>query len=386
MRALFMGQTGIGKRSHLQGLKTLCEAKGRPINGVFSVGDIMYEESRTAGKSLQEGKILDIPLGELGLLRRLAFTRISHESTTMDNMFVDSHAVFRWNNQLFKAFDLPELKELRPDIIITLIDDVEAVKLRLDDIQRSGALPTGTAYSLKDLMVWREEEILASEILASILGVDHYVLGVALEPEVTSNPLEPAFGLMFQPWKKRAYISYPISDAREKPEVWDKVLRFRKLARSYLTAFDPLMISEKRLHPLMVRRKQECPDAKELVCDVRGRNVQLNMQEIEAVIPDIDGQTVARDYKLIDQSDIVVAYFPLDVDGGPLVAGGVQSEIEHASASTKEVIIVWEAPRDPTPFIHQKADKRFDSLEELEVFLRDTSPGVGQLELPLGPD
>ena len=386
MRALFMGQTGLAKKSQLDSLAQLCARRGKPIDKVFNVGDIMYEESRTAGNPLREGKILDLPLAELGILRRLAFTRLSYESSTSSSVFVDSHGVFRWNNQLFRAFELKELQEMNPDLIITLIDDVEAVKLRLDDLQQEGQLPSNTRYSLKDLLVWREEEILASEIVASVLGIPHYALGVWLESEVAPEPLEVAYNLMFQPWKRRAYISYPISDAQSKPEIWQKVLGFRRLARSYLTSFDPLMISEKRLQSLMMKELMKHPGATELVCDVRGRELKLGIDEIAAVMPDIDGQTVARDYKLIDQSELIVAYFPLDVDGGPLVAGGVQSEIEHATASTKEVIIVWEAARAPTPFIHQKADILLRSLDELDEYLKKVSPASGQLEMPMEAD
>ena len=139
---------------------------------------------------------------------------------------------------------------------------------------------------------------------------------------MTDSPLEVAYNLIFQPWKRKAYISYPISDARGKPEVWERVLRFRKLTRSYLTAFDPLMIDEKRLHHMLLKHREEDPGAIRLVCDVRGKAVQLNVQEMEGIIPDIDGQIMARDYKLIDQSDMIVAYIPLDVDGSPLIAGG----------------------------------------------------------------
>jgi adenylate kinase len=188
---------------------------------------------------------------------------------------------------------------------------------------------------------------------------------------------------MFEPWKRKAYISYPISDAQAKPRIWENVTRYRKLARSYLTAFDPLMISEKRLPDLMRQRKQQDSEATDLECTVLGKTVLLNLQEIEAIADDIDGQVVARDYRLIDQSDMIVAYFPVDTDGSPLIAGGVQSELEHAAASTKEIVIVWEASRDPTPFIEQKADKRFASLNELESYLQIISQRPGQQEMPL---
>ena len=187
MRVLFMGQTGIDKQRHLRLLRELCSARGKAIDALFSIGDIMYEESQKAGQLIREGKILDLRLAELAVLRRAAFNRIGNESAGLQNVFVSSHAVFRWNNQLFRAFELADFEAFQPDLIITLVDDVEAVKLSLEGLRDSGELPADTAYSLKDLLVWREEEMLAAEILASILGVPHYVLGVWLEPEVTST-------------------------------------------------------------------------------------------------------------------------------------------------------------------------------------------------------
>ena len=381
MRALFTGQTGIDKKSQLQALRDFCARKGKSIEAVFNVGDIMYEESRKSGATLKKGKILDLPLAQLGALRRGAFNLIRSHSSGMSNVFVNSHAVFRWNNRLMRAFELPEIKEFQPDVIVTLIDDVEAVKMRLDAFKSSGDLPPDTKYSLKDLLVWREEEMLASEILASVLDIPHYVLGISLEEEVSLEPLEVMYHLMFEPWRKKTYVSYPISDARARPDIWEKVVRYRKLLRAYLTAFDPLMIGEKRLLDLAQQTQNEAED---MECPALGETVLLSRREVEAIRDDIDGQVVARDLKLIDQSEMLVAYFPAYADGNPLIAGGVQSEIEHAEASTKDIVIVWEASRDPTPFIGQKGDGLLlRSLDELEDYLKSISQRPGQQEMPL---
>ena len=380
MRVLFTGQTGIDKKAQLQALSEFCAQKGRSIQAIFNIGDIMYAESRRSGLRLAEGKILDLPLAQLGALRRSALNVVRNEVADKTNVLVNSHAVFRWNNRLFRAFELPEVRDLAPDAIVTLIDDVEAVKLRLDRFKDSGELPPDTRYSLKDLLVWREEEMLASEILASFLEIPHYVLGVSLEDEVSKMPLDVMYSLMFEPWKKTTYVSYPISGARSRPYVWEKVVEYRRLARKYLTAFDPLMIDEKRLVEL-AQRSADGTD--EVECTALGQTVRLSRREIEAIAYDIDGQIVARDYKLIDQSEMIVAYFPVDASGEPLIAGGVQSEIEYAAASTKKVVILWEASRDPTPFIGQRGDVLVRSLEELEEHLRSISEQPGQREMQL---
>ena len=380
MRVLFTGQTGIDKKSQLQALSNLCADRGRSIQAIFNIGDMMYAESLRSGLRLTEGKILDLPLAQLGALRRSAFNLVRTEMAENENVIVNSHAVFRWNNRLFRSFELPEVRDLRPDVIVTLIDNVEAVKLRLDRFKESGDLPPDIRYSLKDLLVWREEEMLASEILASVLEIPHYVLGVSLEEEVSAMPLDVVYSLMFEPWRKKTYVSFPISGARSKPDVWEKVVRYRRMARSYLTAFDPLMIDEKRLVDLA---QQSADGSEEVECWALGQSVRLSRREIDAIADDIDGQIVARDYKLIDQSEMIVAYFPADASGEPLIAGGVQSEIEYAAASTKKVVILWEASRDPTPFIGQRGDVLVRSMEELEEHLMSISQQPGQREMEL---
>ena len=50
--------------------------------------------------------------------------------------------------------------ELDADLYVTLVDNVDAVHERLT---REHDLP----HTLKDILVWREEEILATEVLAN---------------------------------------------------------------------------------------------------------------------------------------------------------------------------------------------------------------------------
>ena len=56
-------------------------------------------------------------------------------------------------------------------------------------------------------------------------------------------------------------------------------------------------------------------------------------------------QTVARDYKLIKQSDFVVVYYPTTV-----LSAGVISEMIYAVANGKQVFAVWLPPTEPSPF------------------------------------
>ena len=74
-------------------------------------------------------------------------------------MIVNSHATFRWKHGLFAAFDFDQLALFKADLYVTLLDNVETVHQRL-------GLNHGVEHSLKDLMVRREEEILATDLLS----------------------------------------------------------------------------------------------------------------------------------------------------------------------------------------------------------------------------
>ena len=53
--------------------------------------------------------------------------------------------------------------QLDADLYVTLVDNVDAVHERLT------RETTTSHHTLKDILVWREEEILATEILATII-------------------------------------------------------------------------------------------------------------------------------------------------------------------------------------------------------------------------
>jgi hypothetical protein len=75
-----------------------------------------------------------------------------------------------------------------------------------------------------------------------------------------------------------------------------------------------------------------------------------------------------RDFKLIDQSDMIVSYIPeIPGEGGkgiPGLSSGVERELQHAWEHTKEVFVVWKPRKAPSPFITETATKVFSTTEE----------------------
>ena len=80
---------------------------------------------------------------------------------------------------------------------------------------------------------------------------------------------------------------------------------------------------------------------------------------------DINSQIYARDFMLIDQSDIIVSFIPTLADGGAAISSGVERELQHAHEAAKEVYVVWTAEQRPSVFVTQTATGVFKSIDEM---------------------
>jgi hypothetical protein len=82
-----------------------------------------------------------------------------------------------------------------------------------------------------------------------------------------------------------------------------------------------------------------------------------------------------RDFKLIDQADMIVSYVPeLKSESGKIIPGlssGVERELQHAWEHAKEVYVVWKPSKNPSPFITETATKVFDSVEEALAYFEE---------------
>ena len=108
------------------------------------------------------------------------------------------------------------------------------------------------------------------------------------------------------------------------------------------------------------------------------RSFNVSVKQILDVAGDIDGQIYARDFKLIDQSDMIVSYVPELTTGIPGLSSGVERELHHAFEHGKEVYVVCMPVRPPSPFITETATQVFGSVTEAMQYFDDqgiTEPG-----------
>ncbi len=360
MRAIVMGQVGVEKKSYLQGLADLARQRGQSVR-VFNVGDMMYAEA----PDVAAGHILDLSLSRLHGLRRAVFRDILAGAAAEPHVIVNTHATFRWRHGLFTAFDFDQVQKLAPDVLLCLVDNIEVVHHRLTRDHTIDA-------TLKDLMVWREEEIVATELLAQALGcVQRFFI---LARGRYQSTIETAYRLMFQPQTPKVYLSFPMSHVVDMPAVQTEIDAFRAELARHLIAFDPGDVDEKLLLEAAIEAAKEGRDFVESRAtgeDGRSELLRVSVKQVLDIAGDIDGQIYSRDFKLIDQSNMIVSYIPELVGGIPGLSSGVERELQHAFEHGKEVYVVWTPAKKPSPFITETATRLFGSVREALAYFED---------------
>lgn len=360
MRAIVTGQVGMDKKGYLNEMADFAASQGESVP-MYHVGNMMYDEA----PDIRKGRILDLPISRLNSLRRAAFKDIIADSRDQPNMIVNTHATFRWRHGLFSAFDFDQITKLQPDLFICLVDNIEVVHQRLhaahDDIDAT----------LKDCMVWREEEILATEIMSqAIPGSKFYIVSRGRHGQTTKT----LFQLLCRPEMKKVYPSFPMSHVIDMPEVMAEIDAFRAALAEHFICFDPGDVDEKLLLDRAIEATREGKDFfdhKPLQLgglDKGAESIRMTTREVLDIAGDIDGQIYMRDFKLIDQADMIVSFVPeLISEGGKIIPGlssGVERELQHAWEHAKEVYVVWKPSKNPSPFITETATKVFTSTEE----------------------
>lgn len=358
MRVVVTGQIGMNKKPYLEAVVELHGECGGRIE-IFHVGDMMYAES----PDIRAGRVLDLPLSRLTSLRRAIFKDIIAETSPVEDhpdVIINTHATFRWRHGLFSAFDFDLMRKFAPDMLICLVDNIETVHHRLHAEHEIDA-------KLKDCMVWREEEILATELLAQAMGVPNrfYILSRGRQAET----IESCRRLVTMPELKKVYPSFPMSHVVDMPEVLEEIDHFRAELAKHFIAFDPGDVDEKLLLDNALEASREGKDWIMIEPHTFGEQegaepFRVSVREVLDIAGDIDGQIYMRDFRLIDQADMICSLIPELPGGVPGLSSGVERELQHAWEHTKEVYVVWKPEKNPSPFITETATRIFTSVDD----------------------
>ncbi|MEO0511547.1 MAG: ATP-binding protein [Planctomycetota bacterium] len=361
MRTIVTGQVGMDKKDYLDSVARFAGQQAESIE-LYHIGDLMYSEA----PDVRSGRILDLPLSRLNSLRRAAFKDAIAGSRDEPNAVINTHATFRWRHGLFSAFDFDQIQAFEPELFVCLVDNIEVVHERL---HRDHVIDA----NLKDLMVWREEEILATELMSQAVPGSRFAIVARGRHELTTKTL---FRLIARPDMKKVYPSFPMSHVVGMPDVQAEIDEFRAALAEHFITFDPGDVDEKLLLDRAVDAAKEGQDFFDHVPLALGGEAaksgdlyRMKTREVLDIAGDIDGQIYMRDFKLIDQADMIVSLVPELPGGTPGLSSGVERELQHAFEHAKDVYVVWKPEKNPSPFITETATKIFSTVEEtLEYF------------------
>ena len=342
------GMVGIDKKPYLAQVCESAEKRGHDIL-LCNVGEDMYAES----PDIAAGRILDISLQRLHSLRRSVIKDIIAKAKEHGHVIVNTHATFRWRHGLFPAFDFYQMRQLKPDLFVCMVDGVEPLHYRLNSKH-------AISHTLKDLIVWREEEVLATQMMQQ--GTNEEAPCYILARGVETNTAEMFYQLAFEPQRKKAYLSFPMTHVAGMNEVLETIGQFRNSMKTILTCFDPGDLEEAYLPYYAEQARKE--GRKTIDVNILGQNIQLNAEEVRQIEPDINSQIYARDFALIDQADMIISFIPELPDGMPALSSGVERELQHAHEAAKQVYVIWMPKKEPSVFVTQTANKIFPSPEE----------------------
>ena len=138
--------------------------------------------------------------------------------------------------------------------------------------------------------------------------------------------------------------------------------------KQFLICFDPGDLEESYLPHYAQQAADNGLDSFEVTA--LGRTIRLELNEVRQIERDINRQIYARDFMLIDQSDMIISFIPTLPDGRAAISSGVERELQHAHEAAKEVYVIWTAKQNPSVFVTQTATKVFGNPNEAVKFFK----------------
>jgi len=315
--------------------------------------DEIYKHAMRDGIHLTDSTVLDIDEDRRARYRESAIESIVQGSARFKYTFVSSPATFKWKGETIFGLRPSDVKRLDPDLFITIVSDLLPTQLELSKQVQWKPFE----FTLKDLADWREMEIRETRQMARQVNkmLNYFVIP-------SDHRSDVLYDLVVNRHKKKAYFSYPITDAT--PEQIREAQAVMEKLRQDLIFFDPYTIKDPNLNIELQKQLEKSgsggsmPKTLTIQFDYGSgtRTLTCPTSEIEEARKSINIQTVRLDHHLIAQSDMVVAYLPFP-------AAGVVSEMLFAHERGKPVFAYY--PKHPSPFLDFTCTEIFKSADEL---------------------
>jgi len=355
---IFAGAPGNGRDEMIQQLK------GLATFGYHHLFEYIVEEAKLDGTHLTKINILDFYDSQpekMEQYRLKAIQRVNHEINKTGGVHIVSTPVhFEWKGNRFQGLTEEDVSLLNPNMFIIIFDDLVRVRDRLSkDPQWEGH-----KFTLGEIANWRREEVNCVYRLAESFRPRRRIHLVAYEngPKVVRD-------LVFKPSKETVYLSHPITG--EGPEFFKEITKFLESLGEYYVLFDPYLIKDwdiveqwREAVNRTIETQGDMPSSFKFHMEYRDGplEAEFDVKEVETAIKNLRFQIIDTDYKIIENSDLVVVYHPRKS-----ISAGVMCEMVYAKRLAKLVYAYY--PYEPSPFFEWYATRIFTDPDEMRDFL-----------------
>ncbi len=335
----------------------ICDAlKSAPERGYvyYHVFEYIKDVGKERGVKITRKNVLDFAISHPDLMNEIrdeAFARIRNEIDGSGDRFhlVSTPSLFRWGSGSVIGFTTSNLKLLKPNRVIIILDDVLSVRRRIINdpewFERFGENPDN--IKLRTLVMWREDAINHVKTLVHEMkgeGIEvRYVLQFGIR-----HPPDVFLDLIFREGEKPlVYLSYPMTGHEE--EYYHCVRGFYDRLKEHFTVLDPGALddwwvvaeydSQVNRDPTVKRIKiKHLPDGDAVE--------ELEREDIEQATDILRRQLVERDFNLVDVSKAIAVYHYAEG-----VSAGVISEMAEAYRTLAAIYLYYPFKRRPSPFM-----------------------------------
>ncbi len=344
----------------------------------YHLFEYIVEQAKFEGTNLSKLNILDFYDSQpekMDSLREAAIARIETEITERGGVnIISTPQHFEWKGNRYKGLDREDVERLDPNLFVVIFDDIIRVRERLaQDPQWMEH-----KYTLGEIANWRREEMAGVYEIARSFSPWKEVQIVAYE-----NGPDFLRDLIYNPKKEKFYLSHPITGEGE--NAFKTFNRFAAALKDYYIVFDPSKIKDWEIVEswrdalnTAIDLGEPRPERIPVHIQYRDgpREVVLDAIEVEAAIKNLRFQIIDSDYKIIENSNLVIVYHPRQS-----ISAGVMCEMVYAKSLAKLVYVYY--PYEPSPFFEWYSTRIFKDEGELRDFLIKESKMTGQTPLDL---
>jgi adenylate kinase len=318
------------KKGYIDETLRIAKKNGCKVKYISLGALLMKELKEDLGASFIAKNVLNIDEEFRALAMKNLIHNLKGEMKKHKNLIISGHATFLWKRNFTNAFNWRYLKDINPDMFVTLIDNTDNIKNRMSvSEQWKEHNMTGD-----QILAWQNVEVNVTNGWSQLLNKPHYII-----PRMEAQDV--LFKLMFRPEAELVYASFPMSHIK-KDEVRKKIDDFVNNLSKYFTVLNP-------------------------------RSIELSEHFGEAEA----AQTCLRDLRwFTGKANKIIVYFLPEL----VFSAGVLSEINHAFETTKEVWMIM-PKKLYGPFEKHMISQIFNTEEEFFGFVK--SKGYKELKIKL---